>query len=83
MLNLVGINDGRLISFLVAYPPELLEQGYHVKATLRDVRKTNENKQLANLKGAKKRLTLVPVNSLEQGSFKDAVAGCSCVFHIV
>eukprot|EP01138_Halocafeteria_seosinensis_P004445 gb/GECG01004547.1/.p1 GENE.gb/GECG01004547.1/~~gb/GECG01004547.1/.p1 ORF type:complete len:329 (+),score=40.16 gb/GECG01004547.1/:1-987(+) len=60
---------------------QLLEKGYHVKATVRDVNNTKKTKHLTSLDGAKDRLTLVPANLLETGSFKDAVAGCSCVFH--
>eukprot|EP01138_Halocafeteria_seosinensis_P004446 gb/GECG01004548.1/.p1 GENE.gb/GECG01004548.1/~~gb/GECG01004548.1/.p1 ORF type:complete len:330 (+),score=41.68 gb/GECG01004548.1/:1-990(+) len=60
---------------------QLLEKGYTVKATVRDVNNPNKTDHLKKLEGAQERLTLKAANLLEPGSFKEAVAGCSIVFH--
>ncbi|KAL2942059.1 Cinnamoyl-CoA reductase 1 [Bienertia sinuspersici] len=58
--------SGYIASWLVKL---LLQRGYTVKATIRD------------LNGAKERLHLFAANLLEEGSFDAAVEGCEGVFH--
>jgi len=60
---------------------QLLEKGYKVHATVRSL--TNEQKlaPLRSLPNAKENLILFEANLLEEGSFDQAITGCSAVFH--
>ncbi|CAA6671260.1 unnamed protein product [Spirodela intermedia] len=55
----------------------LLEKGYAVRATVRDPK----GKALLDLPNSKERLTLWRAELSEEGSFDEAIAGCSGVFH--
>ena len=58
---------------------ELLDQGYHVRGT---VRKNPQNYPfLLNLPGAATRLKLVQADLLSEGTFDQAVKGCEYVMH--
>lgn len=70
--------SGFIASWLVKL---LLNQGYTVKATVRDPVDTKKTEHLRALDGATERLHLVKANLLEDGSFDSAVDGCEGVFH--
>ncbi|KAK8469266.1 hypothetical protein PHAVU_005G034666 [Phaseolus vulgaris] len=70
--------SGFIASWLVKF---LLQRGYTVKATVRDLSDPKKVDHLLNLDGAKERLHLVKANLLEEGSFDSAVQGCHAVFH--
>ncbi|ESW21027.1 hypothetical protein PHAVU_005G034900 [Phaseolus vulgaris] len=70
--------SGFIASWLVKF---LLQRGYTVKATVRDLSDPKKVDHLFNLDGAKERLTLIKANLLEEGSFDYAVQGCHAVFH--
>nr|QEG53851.1 phenylacetaldehyde reductase [Plumeria rubra] len=59
----------------------LLQHGYTVKATVRDLNDTKKTAHLLALDGAKERLHLFKANLLEEGSFDAAIDGCEGVFH--
>ncbi|KAL0380105.1 UNVERIFIED_CONTAM: Tetraketide alpha-pyrone reductase 1, partial [Sesamum angustifolium] len=70
--------SGFIASWLVKL---LLERGYTVKATVRNL---NDPKKVAHLKaleGAEERLHLVQADLIEDGSFDSVVDGCEGVFH--
>ncbi|KAJ7966780.1 dihydroflavonol 4-reductase [Quillaja saponaria] len=60
----------------------LLEHGYTVRATVRDPDNTKKVKHLLELPGAKTRLTLWKADLAEDGSFDEAIQGCTGVFHV-
>ncbi|KAF8364834.1 hypothetical protein HHK36_033190 [Tetracentron sinense] len=60
----------------------LLEQGYVVKATVRDPDNIKKVKHLIDLPNAKERLTLWKADLADDGSFDQAIQGCSGVFHV-
>mmetsp|Transcript_17904 Transcript_17904/g.26811 ORF Transcript_17904/g.26811 Transcript_17904/m.26811 type:complete len:363 (+) Transcript_17904:790-1878(+) len=60
----------------------LLEQGYIVHGTVRSLSDPMKVTHLKALKGAEERLKLFEADLLKPGSFKDAIAGVSCVFHM-
>ncbi|OQS03702.1 hypothetical protein THRCLA_03982 [Thraustotheca clavata] len=60
---------------------QLLDKGYRVHTTVRNV---NDDKKVAHLRalpGAAERLVLFEAELLEEGSFDKAIEGCSGVFH--
>ncbi|KAG9459625.1 hypothetical protein H6P81_004133 [Aristolochia fimbriata] len=70
--------SGYIASWLVKL---LLQRGYTVKATVRDLKDPKKTEHLFALEGAKERLHLVEANLLQEGSFDAAVEGCEGVFH--
>ncbi|KAM0948815.1 putative cinnamyl-alcohol dehydrogenase [Dioscorea sansibarensis] len=70
--------SGYIASWLVKL---LLDRGYTVKATVRDLGDPKKTEHLCALDGASERLQLFKANLLEEGSFDAAVDGCECVFH--
>ncbi|XP_073129205.1 phenylacetaldehyde reductase-like [Henckelia pumila] len=70
--------SGYIASWLVKL---LLQRGYIVKATVRNLSDPNKVTHLKRLEGAKERLQLFEANLIEDGSFDSAVHGCEGVFH--
>ncbi|KAK4492370.1 hypothetical protein RD792_003175 [Penstemon davidsonii] len=70
--------SGYIASWLVKF---LLEKGYTVKASVRDLSDPKKTEHLLALDGAKERLHLIKANLLEEGSFDAVVDGCDGVFH--
>lgn len=70
--------SGFIASWLVKL---LLNQGYTVKASVRDPADPKKIEHLLSLDGAKERLQLFKANLLEEGSFDLVINGCECVFH--
>ncbi|CAI9106324.1 OLC1v1005454C1 [Oldenlandia corymbosa var. corymbosa] len=70
--------SGYIASWLVKL---LLQRGYTVKASVRDLKDPKKVEHLLALDGAKDRLQLFKANLLEEGSFDAAVEGCDGVFH--
>ncbi|CAI0436095.1 unnamed protein product [Linum tenue] len=60
----------------------LLEQGYTVRATVRDPGDERKVKHLVELPNANTHLTLWKSDLSVPGSFDDAIHGCSGVFHV-
>ncbi|KAA8531902.1 hypothetical protein F0562_006381 [Nyssa sinensis] len=60
----------------------LLQQGYIVRATVRDPANMKKVKHLQELEKADKNLTLWKADLTEEGSFDEAIKGCSGVFHV-
>ncbi|CAN6446643.1 unnamed protein product [Victoria cruziana] len=60
----------------------LLEQGFTVKATVRDPDNIKKTKHLTDLPHAKERLTLWKADLSDEGSFDEAISGCTGVFHV-
>ncbi|XP_031505895.1 dihydroflavonol 4-reductase [Nymphaea colorata] len=60
----------------------LLEQGFTVKATVRDPDNIKKTKHLIDLPHAKERLTLWKADLSDEGSFDEAISGCTGVFHV-
>nr|AAV83985.1 dihydroflavonol 4-reductase 3 [Triticum aestivum] len=61
---------------------ELLQAGYTVRATVRDPANVEKNKPLLELPGAKERLSIWKADLSDEGSFDDAIVGCTGVFHV-
>ncbi|XP_057807770.1 phenylacetaldehyde reductase-like [Salvia miltiorrhiza] len=70
--------SGYIASWLVKL---LLQRGYTVKATVRNLRDSSKVAHLTALEGANERLRLYEANLLEEGSFDSVVDGCQGVFH--
>ncbi|KAK6144051.1 hypothetical protein DH2020_020871 [Rehmannia glutinosa] len=70
--------SGYIASWLVKF---LLQRGYTVKASVRDLNDPKKTQHLLALDGAKERLRLIKANLLEEGSFDEVVDGCDGVFH--
>ncbi|PON74274.1 NAD(P)-binding domain containing protein [Parasponia andersonii] len=70
--------SGYIASWLVKL---LLQRGYTVKASVRDLSDHKKTDHLLSLDGAKERLHLFEANLLEEGSFDLVVDGCDGVFH--
>ncbi|XP_027078350.1 phenylacetaldehyde reductase-like [Coffea arabica] len=70
--------SGYIASWLVKF---LLQRGYTVKASVRDLNDPKKVEHLLALDGAKERLQLFKANLLEEGSFDAAIDGCDGVFH--
>nr|UXM19723.1 dihydroflavonol 4-reductase 2 [Hydrangea macrophylla] len=60
----------------------LLERGYIVRATVRDPDNMKKVKHLVELPKAEKNLTIWKADLNEEGSFDEAIEGCSGVFHV-
>ncbi|KAK9285802.1 hypothetical protein L1049_025003 [Liquidambar formosana] len=60
----------------------LLEKGYVVRATVRDPDNMKKVKHLLELPNADTKLTLWKADLGEDGSFDEAIKGCSGVFHV-
>lgn len=61
---------------------KLLQAGYTVRATVRDPANVGKTKPLMDLLGAKERLSIWKADLAEEGSFHDAIRGCTGVFHV-
>ncbi|XP_019151068.1 PREDICTED: cinnamoyl-CoA reductase 1-like isoform X1 [Ipomoea nil] len=70
--------SGFIASWLVKL---LLNRGYTVHATVRNLKDPSKVLHLLALDGAKERLHLFEANLLEENSFDDAINGCEGVFH--
>ncbi|XP_073114203.1 phenylacetaldehyde reductase [Elaeis guineensis] len=70
--------SGYIASWLVKL---LLQRGYTVRATVRDLADPKKTEHLHALEGANGRLHLFKANLLEEGSFDSVVDGCEGVFH--
>ncbi|KAI5673668.1 hypothetical protein M9H77_14032 [Catharanthus roseus] len=70
--------SGFIASWIVKF---LLQRGYTVKASVRDLNDTKKTAHLLALDGARERLHLFKANLLEEGSFDAAIDGCEGVFH--
>ncbi|CAN1184669.1 Phenylacetaldehyde reductase [Linum perenne] len=70
--------SGFIASWLVKV---LLQRGYTVNATVRDLGDATKTDHLRALDGAKERLHIFEANLLKDGSFDPAVDGCEGVFH--
>ncbi|KAM3710668.1 hypothetical protein ACJW31_01G048100 [Castanea mollissima] len=60
----------------------LLERGYTVRATVRDPDNLKKVKHLIDLPKASTHLTLWKADLNEEGSFDEAIKGCTGVFHV-
>nr|AHL46451.1 dihydroflavonol 4-reductase [Fragaria x ananassa] len=60
----------------------LLERGYTVRATVRDPTNAKKVKHLLDLPKAATHLTLWKADLADEGSFDEAIKGCSGVFHV-
>ncbi|KAL3828201.1 hypothetical protein ACJIZ3_017003 [Penstemon smallii] len=70
--------SGYIASWLVK---SLLDRGYTVKASVRDINDPRKTQHLLALDGAEERLHLVKADLLEEGSYDTLVDGCDGVFH--
>ncbi|EES04562.1 hypothetical protein BDA96_04G055300 [Sorghum bicolor] len=61
---------------------KLLQAGYTVRATVRDPANAAKTKPLLDLPGATERLSIWKADLAEEGSFDDAIRGCTGVFHV-
>nr|AGJ50590.1 DFR1 [Tulipa fosteriana]AGL98405.1 dihydroflavonol 4-reductase [Tulipa fosteriana] len=61
---------------------KLLENGYTVRATVRDPKDLRKIKPLLDLRGSDEQLTIWKADLNEEGSFDDAFNGCTGVFHV-
>nr|AFK33310.1 unknown [Lotus japonicus] len=60
----------------------LIERGYTVRATVRDPANMKKVKHLLELPDAKTKLSLWKADLAEEGSFDEAIRGCTGVFHV-
>ncbi|KAH7287569.1 hypothetical protein KP509_32G062900 [Ceratopteris richardii] len=60
----------------------LLDKGYRVRTTTRNINDRNKFEFLWSLEGAKERLHIYEADLLKQGSFDEAVDGVDGVFHV-
>nr|ARK08716.1 dihydroflavonol 4-reducatase 2 [Glycine soja] len=60
----------------------LIERGYTVRATVRDPANMKKVKHLVELPGAKTKLSLWKADLAQEGSFDEAIKGCTGVFHV-
>ncbi|KAF3454872.1 hypothetical protein FNV43_RR05320 [Rhamnella rubrinervis] len=60
----------------------LLDRGYAVHATVKDLEDENETKHLRGLEGAETRLRLFQIDLLDYDSIAASINGCSGVFHL-
>ena len=70
--------NGYIASHLVK---QLLERGYRVRGTARNIEDDTKVGHLKALPGAEERLELIQADLLTDGAFDEAVAGCDVVFH--
>ncbi|XP_068642815.1 dihydroflavonol 4-reductase [Aristolochia californica] len=61
---------------------KLLQQGYTVRATVRDPSNLKKTKHLLDLPGATERLKLWKADLDDEGSFDEAINGSNGVFHV-
>ena len=62
---------------------DLLEHGYRVRGTVRDLATTSKTAHLSSMKGAGKNLELVRADLLDdEATWQKVVAGCTYVFHM-
>lgn len=61
---------------------QLLQAGYRVRGTTRDVNKAVQDAHLTSLDGAQERLELVEANLLDPESITEAMTGCAIVLHV-
>ncbi|WVZ69561.1 hypothetical protein U9M48_018332 [Paspalum notatum var. saurae] len=61
---------------------KLLQAGYTVRATVRDPENVGKMKPLLDLPGATEQLSIWRADLAEEGSFDDAIRGCTGVFHV-
>ncbi|KAK3161369.1 hypothetical protein QOZ80_1BG0076230 [Eleusine coracana subsp. coracana] len=61
---------------------KLLQAGYTVRATVRDPANVGKTRPLLELPGAKERLSIWKADLSEEGSFDEAIEGCTGVFHV-
>ncbi|KAG5051930.1 hypothetical protein JHK87_004128 [Glycine soja] len=71
--------SGYIGSWLVM---RLIERGYTVRATVLDPADMREVKHLLDLPGAESKLSLWKAELTEEGSFDEAIKGCTGVFHL-
>ncbi|CAN6483297.1 unnamed protein product [Victoria cruziana] len=69
--------SGYIASWLVI----LLQKGYTVKATVRDLDDPKKTQHFLALKGARERLHLYKANILDEGAFDEIIRGCDGAFH--
>lgn len=69
---------GFLASWLVK---KLLEKGYTVHATVRDLEDAAKRKHLLALPGAEQNLRFFKADLVKEGDFDEAIKGCHGVFH--
>ncbi len=60
---------------------QLLEAGYSVRGTTRDVERSRSDGILPALAGAETRLEMIEANLLDPGAFDKAVQGCEYIMH--
>jgi len=60
---------------------QLLEAGYKVRGTTRNVRKAKEEAHLTNLPGVNERLEPFEADLLDNGAYDDAIVECEYVMH--
>ncbi|MCI07450.1 bifunctional dihydroflavonol 4-reductase/flavanone 4-reductase-like, partial [Trifolium medium] len=60
----------------------LMERGYTVRATVRDPDNMNKVQHLLELPGANSKLSLWKADLDKEGSFDEAIKGCTGVFHV-
>ncbi|KAJ6385473.1 hypothetical protein OIU77_028621 [Salix suchowensis] len=60
----------------------LLERGYTVHATVKNLKDEKETKHLESLEGANTRLRLYQIDLLDYDSIVTAINGCAGVFHL-
>ncbi|WOL17024.1 dihydroflavonol-4-reductase [Canna indica] len=61
---------------------KLLQEGYAVRATVRDPSNQKKVKPLLDLPGSDERLTIWKADLADEGSFDEVIKGCEGVFHI-
>ncbi|CAI9102668.1 OLC1v1000970C1 [Oldenlandia corymbosa var. corymbosa] len=71
--------SGYIGSFLISL---LLQRGYSVHATVKDLKDEKETKHLVELEGAESRLRLFQIDLLNYESILAAVTGTTGVFHL-
>ncbi|KAL8159409.1 hypothetical protein V2J09_000946 [Rumex salicifolius] len=70
--------SGYMASWLIKL---LLQRGYTVRATVRNLNDEKKTEHLLALDGAKERLHLFEADLLKESSFDSAIDGCDGVFH--
>ncbi|XP_010245915.1 PREDICTED: bifunctional dihydroflavonol 4-reductase/flavanone 4-reductase-like [Nelumbo nucifera] len=78
-----GVCDRRIWLYIGSWlVMRLLEQGYIVRATVRDPSNINKVKHLLDFPKAKTHMTLWKADLAEEGSYNEAIHGCTGVFHL-
>jgi nucleoside-diphosphate-sugar epimerase len=60
---------------------DLLDEGLTVHGTVRDIEDTDSYQHILDLPGAESRFKVFSADLLKAGTFKNAMEGCSIVFH--